>query len=269
MSDSTTLQTYQIGLNYCWKHPTSSLLLCPYGAGVNYINHNQTLANVKVQWGSHGELGHDDTFLKRNFTEAFQTRKPHLALDYVALRDIELGEELFLDYGDAWENAWQEHALSFTNAPSRQHKEYQSAYQWNRRQAKRDIRTDREQEVSPYPANLDLRCHAQISEPGWTAIVPPQYRVYSWTTNDKGLTCHVLSRHKSIEGGPAMYGVGIASTYQKQQRLGHCVKAHGIARSAIRFFDGPYTKDYQMPGAFRFPIGIPDDLFPPAWKYEG
>jgi hypothetical protein len=30
-------------------------------------------------------------------------------MELVALRDIESGEELFLDYGDDWERSWQHH----------------------------------------------------------------------------------------------------------------------------------------------------------------
>jgi hypothetical protein len=31
---------HQLWLNYCYGHPESTLLLCPYGCGVNYINRN-------------------------------------------------------------------------------------------------------------------------------------------------------------------------------------------------------------------------------------
>jgi hypothetical protein len=54
----------QLLLNYCFGRPhESTLLLCPYGPGVNYINHNQTLANVKVQWAPNGTSSHNSTWL--------------------------------------------------------------------------------------------------------------------------------------------------------------------------------------------------------------
>jgi len=32
-----------------------------------------------------------------------------LSFEYVALRDIEEGEEIFMDYGEEWEDAWEQH----------------------------------------------------------------------------------------------------------------------------------------------------------------
>lgn len=76
----------QLLLNYCFGHHESTLLLCPYGsgksanvygccvcfdfraynkvsAGVNYINHNATLANVQLQWAPNGTIGHNSSWL--------------------------------------------------------------------------------------------------------------------------------------------------------------------------------------------------------------
>jgi len=39
--------------------------------------------------------------------------KAGLSFDFVALRDIESGEEITIDYGSEWEDAWQEHLRSF------------------------------------------------------------------------------------------------------------------------------------------------------------
>ena len=33
--------------------------------------------------------------------------------------------------------------------------------------------------------------------------------------------------------------------------------------------DRPYTTDHWLEGAFRHPIGIPDDVFPEAWQGYG
>mmetsp|Transcript_24829 Transcript_24829/g.54522 ORF Transcript_24829/g.54522 Transcript_24829/m.54522 type:complete len:194 (+) Transcript_24829:2273-2854(+) len=40
----------------------------------------------------------------------------------------------------------------------------------------------------------------------------------------------------------------------------------GIPRRAFLFEDLSYTQDLFLPNAFRHPIGIPDDIFPEAWK---
>jgi len=37
-------------------------------------------------------------------------------------------------------------------------------------------------------------------------------------------------------------------------------------RSDIYYFVRPYHSDQQIPGAFRHPLHIPDDIFPEQWR---
>ena len=39
-----------------------------------------------------------------------------------------------------------------------------------------------------------------------------------------------------------------------------------VPRSAVRFFDLPYTTNLHQPEAFRHAMGFPDDLFPERWR---
>ena len=50
--DFNDMNGYQGVLNYCFSHSQTPMVLCPYGVGVNYINHHQDLANVKVAMDS-------------------------------------------------------------------------------------------------------------------------------------------------------------------------------------------------------------------------
>ena len=88
----------QLLLNYCFGHPSTSLVLCPYGSGANYINHNKTRANVKVQWSKNGVTNHHAEWLDKNPDDFFADYSTKVALDYIAIRDISQGEELLLDY---------------------------------------------------------------------------------------------------------------------------------------------------------------------------
>jgi len=93
---------YNLILNYCFAHPDSTIMLCPYGAGVNYINHNSDpeKVNVRVRWAENFPLGHNSTAVERApFSYFFSRETPFLAFDYVAIKDIPEGSELFLDYG--------------------------------------------------------------------------------------------------------------------------------------------------------------------------
>jgi hypothetical protein len=103
------LTGHQLLLNYCMGHRESNLLLCPYGTFVNYINHNQTQANVKIEWAPDGIISHNASYLDLKVSEMEGNYQTSLAIDYVALRDIEPVEELFLDYGDDFEKAWNNH----------------------------------------------------------------------------------------------------------------------------------------------------------------
>jgi len=94
---------YQLMLNYCYAHSNSTALFSPYGAGINYINHNREKANAKIRWAENFPLGHDQTAVESGPFELLnQTERPFLAFDYVATEDIKAGQEIFLDYGDEW-----------------------------------------------------------------------------------------------------------------------------------------------------------------------
>jgi hypothetical protein len=99
----------QLLLNYCYGHPNSTLLFFPYSPVVNYINHSKERVNAKLQWCQHPHLQpfHHSEWLERT-PEYLVTQEDHagLILELVAIRDIEPDEEIFIDYGSAWERAW-------------------------------------------------------------------------------------------------------------------------------------------------------------------
>ena len=270
------IRTFQTSLNYCWKHPQSTMLLCPYGAGVNFINHNQTLANVKIQWAPHGHIGHDSNFLELSLSDAFKSNKAHLAFDWVALRDIQEGEELFLDYGDSWERAWQEHVTAFQENAKRESSSptspgrYISAYTLNREIDNFDIRTTTEQQSEPYPWNVELRCNSQAVELAWLETESSEECV--WDTIEIGLPCQVLERRKTVLGD-FVYDVTVTNTdgLARGENVFFGTSStivSGIPRSGLKFFDKPYTTDLHLPKTFRQPAEIPDELFPAAWKNQ-
>jgi hypothetical protein len=94
-------------VNYSFGHRNSTLLLTPYGAMVNYINHKSANdgdgPNVRVQWPDREMVAHKPSWLSEdlNFLRD-SVDKIGLSFDYVALRDIKEGEEITMDYGDEW-----------------------------------------------------------------------------------------------------------------------------------------------------------------------
>jgi hypothetical protein len=290
----------QLLLNYCFGRPhESTLLLCPYGPGVNYINHNQTLANVKVRWAPDGTSNHNSTWLSMAPNEMAWNYKISLAMEYVAIQDIRQGDELFMDYGTAWETAWLDHVQRWIhyNPPGPSHlaqqwsPSYQSATQFNAKSLRDHelLRTPEEQLVEPYPSNLLLTCH-------WDLTVEPDEFDYNLDTLAVNLwdqekyferldkrfarPCTIVERWKStrlsnitsnithsVEAGKNTivwyYDVKV---FLNDEEDSVPVHRRGVPRRAISFVDAPYTTDMHLKHAFRHDIQIPSALFPPAWK---
>jgi len=94
-------------LNYSFGHPNSTLLLTPYGAMVNYINHKSAKdgngPNVRIKWPDREMVAHKPEWLSKDLNFLRDSiDKIGLSFDYVALKDIKEGEEITLDYGDEW-----------------------------------------------------------------------------------------------------------------------------------------------------------------------
>jgi hypothetical protein len=261
------LKGYQILMNYCYGHPKSSMLLCPYGNGVNYINHNQTQANVRFEWAD-DFFRHNSTLVEKGVIEDLMwNTKPQLAFDYVALRDIEPDEELFMDYGDVFEQDWRLHVDHFKpavpNADS-----YVDGISLNLEHPNLAFKTEKEQESNPYPDHLQIRAHGMLE-------VKEEIKegMYYWGIIDYGLPAKVLERF--VNGTEHYYTIqlGIISQEAKvdmgsRDREANVTWVHRykVPRSAIAFYDKPGRTDIHLPNAFRHVIGIPDDIFPDQWK---
>jgi SET domain len=99
----------QLMLNYCYGHPDSNLLLLPYGPGVNFINHHESEANVYIRWST--RFG-DNTEYRESarLMELYeQPASGKLMMEFVALKDILPGDEIFLDYGPEFTKAWNQY----------------------------------------------------------------------------------------------------------------------------------------------------------------
>ena len=256
---------YQLMYNYCWRHEhyqaVSSIVLCPYGMYVNYINHNQSLANVRVQWAKDGDMNHNASLLQAHPRDLYYSDAPKLWLDFVALRDIEVGEEIFMDYGNVWEEAWQKHAAQWNNDkvyPT----DYVSAYDWNRMNAKVMLRTSVEQAEQPYPDHFKMVCLPHIANPNDSEYLTSDVCERLWEPFVLGLLCEIVDRQHQPDGS-YWYQV----KYQNDKDSDEVwTESDWIVREAIKFVNQPYTNDIFIKDAFRQPIGIPDDIFPDSWR---
>ena len=145
--DKTKEVGIELLYNYAFSHKDSPLYLVPTAPMANFINHGGPFtgslkprsegANVQIRWPKEGSNSaklfewaynqkHGDHFdndfekqsmfnpnpnpnpwLKDHPIDVME-RSGKLALEYVALRDIHNGEEILLDYGQLWEDMWND-----------------------------------------------------------------------------------------------------------------------------------------------------------------
>jgi hypothetical protein len=245
--------TYQLILNYCFAHSRSTLLLCPYGLLTSLINHSSHAPNTKIVWNNN--MRHKD-WLERPISSWGNEFHTGLQVDFIAVRDIEQEEEIFIDYGDLWQGAWEGHVKEFVPPPNT----YMPAYQMNVWIDQLELRTinDREYEldgVRMYCQWWYLRQRG-IRKP--KGADDPPCRIVKKLMGDTYLV-ELLVWDESEESSKFTIG------YEKRGRL-----LWGLPRDAFYFEDMPYTRDVHQDWAFRHPMMFPDEIFPDIWKnYEG
>ena len=114
-SDIILWKGYQLLLNYVYGHVESSLLFFPYANAVNLINHyggtdkdSNRRPNVRLQWSS--KMPHPEwleSWIPEQIIEV--TEKAGMVMEIVALEDIREGSEILLDYGNKWQEAFDDH----------------------------------------------------------------------------------------------------------------------------------------------------------------
>jgi len=250
----------QLLLNYALGHRDSTLLLSPYGPAFGLINHNQTLANVRLVWASPQRSQHKPEMLNKSVSAFEGLPSAQLGMELVATRDIAIGDEIFLDYGDEWETAWQEHVERWKPEPDADR--YQSAYEMNL-DFDHVFRTEFEQLYDPYPPTVMTKFHKYFKDPDttrkWLGLHPfQQDDIVSWRANGS-VKCNILRRQDS--GSRMLYTIAIPVDDSSDWTI-----VEGIPMEAMFFEDQPYSTDMFLQNAFRHDIRIPDDMFPESWK---
>jgi hypothetical protein len=239
-TSSSGREEYALVMNYCWGHTSTSLLFCPYGIGVSYLNHGRK-PNIKIQWAPCGEISHNCTTSTKTPKELAESVEVTLGMDFIALRDIKEGEELLVDYGSAWETSYQEH---LRKAP----KPKSSAAEWNTQTM---LFTEAEQAVHPYPDNLEFGCHPNVMG---AQLHFNQKDI--WKSNTKRLECQVLERQVTdANQGYVTYAMRVFYENTWRGRA-------GIPREYVQLFEkkGPQ----QTP--FRHPMQLPDHMVSDTWR---
>ena len=262
----------QLLLNYCYGHPRSSMLLFPTGNVVNFINHPpDNNPNVKIRWSmidSAAYRGKDWT----NLTPKELYSQPYLGLlvDYVALRDIYPGEEIYIDYGNAWQEAWEKHEKEWKPPPNA--REYAPSYVMD--DVASIIRTTEEQLTYAYPNNVLTTCFYKYT-PAENELQDESTTTTKKWKLSKGIyeypnlyPCKILKRaEQKISNKKTIhfYTVVMKNRPGKNDNIPKNHIVTHVPREAIRFKDKWYSTDQFLDGVFRHSIGALDDIWPKKW----
>jgi hypothetical protein len=285
----------QLLLNYCFGHPQSSLLLCPQ-TGVVLINHCSLRTkecgpkgpNAKIKWSGDWHAS-TKTWRKMSLDDMAQETTGGLAFDVVATRNIEPGEEVFIDYGIEWEEAWKKH-VEHWKPPTESDKidSWITAKEANDREGDildefvtGDLRTttnhsylftacqywpndEDENDVYQQDAEWESWSDEKILETYAESGKLTEYRDYSRHQDHDFWPCSILQKTDKT------YTVRIHQSQfgDEQPWSTHSVPRILIEypREAIHYIVKPRMSDQHLQGVFRHSIGIPDAMFPEQWK---
>jgi hypothetical protein len=173
-----------------------------------------------------------------------------VSFDYVAMRDIQEGEEMFMDYGDEWQAAWDDHVRTWEPLQDAEH--YMHSSEW-----KGPLLTEEEQKETPYPPNVMTLCtesYASSRNEHGDFVFTPILRETSHRIH-----CNVVDRTQN-QNEEYLYTV----RYRQDRSDTRIVK--NVPKEGVELVDRLKTADWHMKNAFRHEIMIPDDIFPDSWK---
>lgn len=259
----------QLVLNYCFGNKQSTVILCPYTSPSAYINHSSESPNVKVVWSKDSTPNHNPGWLEENVKFLKNNDYIGLSIDYIATREIQPGEEVFLDYGPEWDEAWNDYMKKWTPPPDSD--EYVPAAS-----LEEPYRTEEEELLKPYSDNIVFYCAY-----GYEQGMPEG--VYNWVDEWYELfapyPCEIESREaRGVDSdGNTMYYYEVVMLDESEIIEGMVIKTAVIPEGeehtminvpgyAIDVRDRQYTKDEFIDNAFRHEMIMPDDIFPDDWK---
>lgn len=234
-------------LNYCYGHPQSDLLLLPVAPGVNFINHNNE-PNAEIRW-AYGS----DKWLKKHPLDMIDLSGTPV-FEFVALREIKPGEEIFINYGTAWEDEWHRHAKAWE--PNPVHHDWIPAVHYLEGE-ELDIRTAKEQRKYPYPSNLQTACQFPRKNKK-TCWLPCD--INERIENETNVTYSVsysLKRHAAVSKH--------MSSWDTCGMKAKKVTVDGLEDEFITIIDKWQGKDHHIEGALRHEMGVPQGFYPDLW----
>ena len=248
--------------NYCFGHHEMDVRLCPL-TQATLINHNGAKPNAKLRWGrtskSRPDIDRNNNLLLLdaeqllNYANSDDDRVlSPLTLEVVATRDIAEGEEIFLDYGTDWEEAYNMHVASWKSAlmPNRQKETPATRFECCLEPAV----------ISAEPVVDEESYHARNwhQPKNWE---PEFYKIMQHNNEIRWYPCKVLKQNGD--------GTIKVVAYTKGEAQASVIrKFSDLPRSALRRSVPPYSSSQHTLNAFRHFVPLPDTLVPPRWRSD-
>ena len=268
--------TSQLLINYCFGHRKSTLLLCPT-THLTLINHNSKSPNAKIRWSksSQNRVDGDINYRTRGLDEmpvdfaSVGTFNTKIAFEVVATKDIDIGEEIFLDYGPEWENAFLAHNSVWSPFPEPGYIPPGQLNQMNKSitlskdlplyfQYECQMEPDVVEAETADEVGLDYGNRPQVWPDQWNEH---DFKRYGGNAFIFWYPCYIVAVNDD--------GTFQADVFSKRQTLVKKIrKWKNIPREAIRFTDAWFQSDQHLKSAFRHFIPIPDTMFPFRWRSD-
>lgn len=246
----------QLLLNYAYGHPSTSLLFFPYSPVVNYINHSPT-PNIELQWLSQKS---NREWMNMSTSDLMkENTHSGLMMEIVALRDIEEGEEVFLNYGSDWQQAWDQHVKTWEKPLD--YDLHGPVEPFNDRKKLPTKQDDGDSEIEQLPRNAMAVCLVDLNK----LEVVVKGEVFKWlnSTDTEPDTielyeCALLERKQVND--TFQYAVNVRLMERRVCRI------NDIHRRGIHIVERSYSSNQYLRQSFRHEIHLPDHMIPVAWK---
>ena len=265
----------QLFINYCLGHPESSLLFYPYGMGVNMINHRPSYAgaNAKIVWSKapYFDAGIRDLTVDE-LVKKYGAVLP-LGIDIVATTDIAADEEIFIDYGEEWEQAMHKHEMEWAYTAILPKEAWQIAIEREGEpflSAPEMADGEKEGSEESLPEGVTTACHAfgtfnedEDNLPKEGGLLTLEFNAKKTERNGHNFSmCEIIGRI-SREDSSYLYTVKMLKMSEFNDKD---VIIRSVPHSNIRYVDKPYTSALHRRTSFRHPIMLPDRIFPLSWR---
>ena len=269
-SDEEIVRGQQLLVNYMYSHPKSTMGFVPTGTNVNLINHADK-PNAKMQWSTHPM--HVKEYMEISPVKLMNYRPIGVVMEILAVRDIEEGEEITIDYGSQWQEAWNKYTEAFESKRATKKTDGTwplRACDLNAKLAAEPILTEEEQQDAPYPDWVTLKVFAMTDDDEllgdgsegnpYIFDEPDDQTMY---VGDDLVEPVIVKRVRAArKGGEFAYTIRYVDPTTGRQAVMTDVPQH-----AFVFVDDSETGDQFMPEPFRHYIEIPDEVFPQGpWR---